>query len=1188
MYYLNVIGELVAEGEKVVLKLKKEYRRGLKYAELFSHLHVFYKDRMNNFEVLHEMIMEMLSVDMKKGVIEFIPRNLGQGKAEAFDHQSNSMQKKVEVFDVKPYFPCEDSVRNSECKSEQVKVGTKVFLKPGNTSKIGYTLEDIGQIKNRDGKKYIELKQGDALLDLEGCSHIKIIWWFHKFDEANYRRCVECDPPYENAPRTGVFATRSPVRPNPIALTIARMERYDPIKRRIYINDIECFDGTPCIAIWPYRKEDLVMDIKLPQWLEHWPRWLEDRSNSEFTGKAGRIDSAQESIYYEGEEVTEAEIQELFALKEERNDAEGIYVEGARENNLKGINCTIPYHKITAVVGVSGSGKSSLVQDTIYTECQRRMGCLTDDSKIMRKPNMDGMYGSIPAIMISQKEIGKNSRSTVGTYSNAYDYLRIIYAAVGIRHCPECGHPIHPISEEEILSLLQKKDRVRIYDINKLEIMEGTLTEKVRTALTKSHGALYAGINEEAALILLQTRQKCYVCDRLMFELTPTAFNYSDVESMCPECNGYGEKNIIDSNSIIENPELSILEGASSWWGKLRNFQKNPNANWMKGEVIGLAEAMKVDLEKPWIELPEEFRKKVIYGSEGELVTFQYSNKKNGRTGTIVRPVEGVFHILERLYSENDHTDVLSKYVKKVVCDCCNGERLNAEGRLVSIGEIRYPQVAQMAFHDIVTWCRNQPRILPKTHFELIEGSLQRLYELSVCAEQLGLGYLELDRNTATLSGGEGQRLKFLSSMQNRLTGVLYIMDEPSKGLHQKDYGKIANMIEDLKRSGNTVIMVEHNEDMIKIADNVIEIGPSAGDQGGYLMGEGSLEAMCSHQGTQLSRYFKEDNSKSMYTPRQLTSQVWLEIEGVKYHNLKNITLSLPVNAVTCICGVSGSGKSSLMKGVIFPEVTKLIKHSGVLQYSSQIKNADLFDSIILVEQSAIGRSPRSVPATYIGIMDTIRELFSETEDAQAAGINVASFSFNNAEGQCDHCHGDGQIEPKFLQDIWITCPSCNGKRYNKHILGVKYQGKDIAQVLQMSVTEAGKFFCEKSEKKEMKKALKILEEVGLGYLKLGQSLVTLSGGEASRLKLAKELISKTKKHTLYLIDEPTTGLHFSDIENLIKLFQKLVEEGNTIVLIEHNKQIIRNCDWIIELGPGAGYEGGYVISQGRSRSHEV
>lgn len=1102
MYQLNAIGRLKKEMSGITLRLGREFRRGLKFIELFSHIHVFYAEERGENTVLSEKIMEVLSADKKNGILKLCCNDWKMEQAY--------------VFDLKPYIPCEDSVRKSSCISYNSDHIQEAQIKEWQAKSGQGMLPQIGKVRKNNGKIYLQLDSEYQLSAFSGCSHIKLIWWFHKFDSAAYRGCVECSPPYENAPRTGVFATRSPVRPNLLAMTITRVLKYDINMGRIYIQDAECFDMTPCIAIWPYcEQSDLIREARVAFWMEQWPKWLNEGSADTVKGKLDSHSRNPQEISGLCDEAYKEEWEKLLA-EDEQSENTAIYVKGARENNLKGIDCSIPYRKVTAVVGVSGSGKSSLVQDTIYAECKRRMGCLTEHDSDMKKPNIDSISGAIPAVLISQKEIGKNSRSTVGTYSNAYDYLRMIYALCGIRYCPQCGERI-----------------------------------------------------ERDSLV-------CRRCERLLFELTPASFNYTNPESMCPVCNGSGEKEQIDITGIIEDPKISILDGASSWWGKLRNFIRNPNANWMKGQVIGLAQKMNVDLEAPWCELPEEFRHQLLYGSGTDPVVFNYTNKKNGRKGEICRPVEGVCHIIERLCSEKNNTALTGKFIKKVLCDYCQGERLNAEGRLVSIGNIRYPQAAGMTFAEIIQWCRTIPALLERKEAERVKGYVQKLFRLALCAEELGIGHLELSRSTASLSGGEAQRMKFLAGMQNQLSGVLYVLDEPSKGLHPKDYSKIAGMINRLKQNGNTVLMVEHNEDMIRIADQLIEIGPKPGEKGGYLIGEGSIPQLLMHSDSQTVRYMKKREQLIIYRKKDPETLSWMCIHGARYHNLKNITVTIPVHAITCICGVSGSGKSSLVNGVLFQDISKLIRGDRNLEFCDSIENADIFARIVMIEQSAIGKTPRSVPATYMGVMDEIRELFAMTREAEQAGLTAAAFSFNSSSGQCAKCRGEGQIQPGFLRDIWVTCPDCKGKRYQKQILDITFRGRNIYDVLEMSVDEAADFF---KSTETICRVLDILREVGLGYLKLGQSSTALSGGEASRLKLAKELAGKDNAETLYLIDEPTTGLHFSDVGNLLRLFQKLIDNGSTIILIEHNKQILDNCDWLIELGPGAGKEGGYVVS---------
>jgi len=1167
MYKLFSIGKMISDNAETKLVLDKKYLKGLKYIELFSHILVFYADKKEEKIMLQESLIEILSVDDKSGIMLL--------------KQENKQEIEKVVFDIKPYFPCEDRVRES-C-GEYI-IGNQYFnntmqyeLKENESE---YSIESIGNIRKVNGENIIEVIDTNIFKKIKGYSHIKIMWWFHRFDNIKYRRCVECDPPYENAPKTGVFASRSPVRPNPIAMTTAKIIRCDEVNGRIYVNNTECFDNTPCIDICPYIKDsDSTNKYKVPHWLEHWPEWLDDRIPSFISGDINEDNSNIDTIIKSWRYADKYEDEEnIWKHEDTLSSTDCIAVKGARQNNLKGIDIAIPYNKITAVVGVSGSGKSSLVFDTIYAECRRRiMDTLSENEKGIKKPNIDSMIGAIPAIAISQKGIGKNSRSTVGTYSGIYEYLRIIFATVGIRHCPECGKPIVPMTEEEIISILEKFEKIEILNLNNVRVIGESLTKIVKCALAESSGALLAKINGQEP-ITMQTTQMCYHCNRLLFELTPATFNYSDLESMCLICNGYGEKSEVDVECIIENPNISILDGASTWWGKLKNFVNNSNANWMKGEIVGLANEMGVDLHIPWCELPFEFRNKAIYGSGEEKVSFEYTNKNNGRKGSICRPVEGAYNYIKRLYTENGNATLTSNYIKKMKCDCCNGERLQAEGRMVTIGDKRFPEIAKMTVGDLSGWCKSLPNTLGKTYFEMVKSSVQKLYSIVCEAEELGISYLELDRSITTTSGGEQQRLKLLAQLNNSISGMLYVLDEPSAGLHPKDYKKLIDVIYRVKDNGNTILMVEHNEDMIKIADNIIEIGPGAGECGGNLVGEGNLEAMLNQKYTQISKYMKKKDKINIYRGKNINESKWVNIYGAKYNNLKNIDVTFPINAIICLCGVSGSGKSSLLQGVIQPEISKIIDGNGKMEYCDSIDGGDCFDKVILVDQAPIGRTPRSVPATYMGIMDKIRKIFAETDMAKKQGMGSSAFSFNNKEGQCENCHGDGQITPPFTEDIWVTCPVCKGERYNKNVLKIKYKSKSISEILDMSVSQATLFF---NDTEEIVSILKNLTDVGLGYLKLGQNSATLSGGEASRLKLAKEFISKQTGKTLYLLDEPTSGLHFSDIENLIRLFQKIIDGGDTIVMIEHNKHILNNCDWLIELGPAAGKMGGEILNMG-------
>lgn len=1101
MYQLNAIGTIEMEMTVIRLQLKRQFRRGLKFTELFSHVHIFYAQERGNATVLAEKIMEILSVDKKSGTVKLVCEDW--------------MIKRAFIFDLKPYIPCEDSVRTGNDTSHSDSMLQSSIRKWESQNGQG-VIPEIGKVKRNHGEMYIQLNSDYPVCALEQCTHIKLVWWFHKFDRAVYRKCVECYPPYENAPRTGVFASRSPVRPNPLAMTVTKVLRFDSMNGRIYIQDAECFDMTPCLAIWPYEEQsDLRMKVRVAPWMQQWPEWLNDNSADTVKGKLDLHTKSSREVPRLYDENYKEEWEKMLTAKTQNKNT-GIIIKGARENNLKGIHCSIPYGKITAVAGVSGSGKSSLVHDTIYSECKRRMELLSGYDSGGRKPKVDSMSGVIPAVLISQKEIGKNSRSTVGTYSNAYEYLRLIYALCGIRYCPQCR-------------------------------------TKINT-----------------------TTHVCSNCKRLVMDLTPSGFQYTDPESMCPVCNGTGVKQQIDLSELVENPELSILDGASSWWGKLRNFMNQPNANWTKGQVIALAQEMNVNLELPWRELPEQFRYQLLYGSGSKTVTFHYKNKNNGRNGEICRPVEGVWHIVERLCLEKDNAVLSGKLIKKVTCDCCDGERLNAEARLVSIGDMRYPRAAGLTFSEMLEWCRSIPKWIIREEAQKIKGYVQKLFYVSQCAEKLGIGYLELSRNTSSLSGGESQRLKLLNGFENQLSGILYVLDEPSKGLHPKDYGKVADLMYQLKENGNTVLMVEHNVDMIRIADWLIEIGPGAGEKGGYLIAQGDRKQLLKEADTQTVKYIRKEKQPVIYRKKDLSVLSWMRVHGANYHNLKHITVKIPIHAMTCVCGVSGSGKSSLVNGVLFNNISRLIKGNRKLDYCNGIDNAESFRKVVMVEQSAIGKTPRCVPATYMGIMDQIRERFAMSPQAVQQGVTAAEFSFNNSSGQCPGCRGAGQIQLGFSQDIWVTCPSCKGQRYQKKVLSITHQGKNIYEVLQMSIDEAVTFF---KDTQTIYHMLKTLQEVGLGYIRLGQSSTTLSGGEASRLKLAKELTGNDNTDILYLIDEPTTGLHDSDVENLLRLFQKLIDNKNTIILIEHNKQVLTHCDYVIELGPGAGSAGGYIVS---------
>lgn len=1157
---LSITGELLSigsarcSGATVSIVLEQPYRQGLKYLSLFSHMILFYEEE-RNISTLEPTVLQMevlliQSLDEKTGTII--------GKTGVVRDQD------AVIFDIKPYFPCEDRVR--KCNFSKINDITPAYLIKNDSAQYPYSIQSMALIRKTEGRIFIDFSDGKIPDSIKNVDYMKVLWWFHRFDDKKYRRIVECQPPYENAPRTGVFASRSPVRPNPIALTTVKIACIDYEQCRIYIEQMDCYDNTYCMGIYPYLPaRDRVDEFRVPKWLEHWPEWLEEPATGIPAQTMKLKESELEQLLCDLRKKYSYGVDQTFwEGEEESNTQNQIVLKGARQNNLKNISLTIPYQKITVVTGVSGCGKSSLVFDTIYAECKRRFDQGGFDL-VMKKPDMDSLAGAIPSIAISQKGIGKNGRSTVGTYTDLYDHVRSIYATVGTRHCPKCGAVIKPMTEDQILTLFEHFRNIKIKTLTSKILEEGNIKETVHKGLQVGKGAFLAELDGSKP-ILFQTTQMCYSCNHILFQLTPSTFHYNDPESMCPVCNGYGEINKIDTESIICNPELSILDGASVFWRDLRSFAEHPNANWMKGEVFALAGEMKVNLELPWRELPQEFRHQIIYGTGDHEVTFYYKNEKNGRSGSICRPVEGVYHCLKRFYKERPDDIAGQGLIRKVKCDCCNGERLAAEGRMIAIGNSRYPETAALTITEITTWCKQLPLVLDEMEFELIKSTVQKLYRICSCAEKLGIGYLNLDRNLPDLSGGEQQRIKLLTQINNNISGILYVLDEPTRGLHPKDYRKLIQMIHHLRDKGNTILMVEHNEDMIKMAEHVIEIGPHAGQEGGFLIAQGSLSQVSSNQKSRIGALL---NQQEPYLLRKtnLKQSNWITINGISIHNLKNLNVTFPTGAITCISGVSGSGKSSLLKGGIYPEISRRLE-----------TNNRPFDSVIIADQSPIGRTPRSVPATFIGLLDEIRLLFSQTAEAKKQKLTMASFSFNGKDGQCEQCGGGGQISPEFTEDIWITCPVCKGKRYKKHILQVKYKDYSIADVLEMSIKEAKVLFV---QHKKIASILDVLIEVGLGYLKLGQSSVQLSGGEAQRLKLAKELASQSSGTILYLFDEPTVGLHFDDIKKLMVLFRKLTDCGNTIVMIEHNKDVLRNSDYMIELGPGAGKEGGKIVWEG-------
>lgn len=1236
-YELFPIGKLSVRKSYTAVHIMPDYRPALKYLELFSHAIVFleYNQDYNFFDcpdrfqsILRESfkiadllrknkvraaVAKVLNVNEKKGIVEL---------------DYTGAQDGMVIFDIKPYFPCEDRVKAFSVPDfmkewhEWRPDGDRIVTGADDITDIfmdaipndHYSLHRIGHIRKRDGECLVELIDSDTgfFNHMKEFSYVKILWWFDRFDKSMYRKVTQCDPPYENAPRTGVFASRSPVRPNPIAMTTARIQNIDVHNRQIKISGLDAFDKTPVIDIIPYIPAlDRVREYHVPEWLKHWPEWLDDREMEIGSGNIEIIDSDIERIneYAAIGKMNAETVDDLFKenIRSIETYSNEIIVKGARQNNLKNINFSIPRNKMTVVTGVSGSGKSSLAFDTIYAESQRRfMDSMSVSGRTlfeqMEKPDFDQITGLPPAVAIEQKTVGRNPRSTVGTMTDIYDYLKLLFSKIGTRHCPECGRAVTPLKADGITGLLAALAQGTVFSIrahsyeetlgefivpdqenrNK-DLYEKRLKECVKRGLSLGNGAIVVTINQIDEF-LFQTREMCYHCSRVFFELTTSTFSFNNPESMCPVCKGLGVKLDVDIRLIISNPDLSILDGASKWWGDLRKFKQKPNANWMKGEILALAESMGVNLELPWNELPENFKQQALYGSDGREVKFMYENA-NGRRGEIIRPVEGACNTISRLFKENSGdtaSRIAAAFMREKTCNGCHGERLAAEGRLVSIAKTRFPETVVMTIEELKAWINGLPQKLTK---EQLKISVQILKELNIRLRNLieaGVSYLTLDRAVPTLSGGELQRLRLAAQLGSGITNILYVLDEPSTGLHPKDHNKLIKIMQRIRDERNTVLVVEHDADTMLVADKIIDIGPGAGIHGGLIIAEGTPEEIMQNPHSETGKYLAGiTNVENLNTNNRKKPYRWIKVKGARCNNLKNIDAAFPLGVLTCVTGVSGSGKSSLVLKTLYPALNKFLNNSDDMpgEYD-RIEGLDGVDRIICISQQPIGRTPRSNPATYTGVFDNIRNFFASVEEAKKRSYKQNRFSFNSREGQCEACGGEGRkcVEMHFMPDIWIECSVCRGKRFNAETLEIKYNGKSIADVLDMNVEEALDFF--KNDQK-IAGVLQTLYDVGLGYIKLGQSALTLSGGEAQRIKLAKELSKTGTGKTVYLLDEPTTGLHFSDVRNLLDILHHITKAGNTVIVIEHNPEVMKNADWIIDLGPEGGNAGGYIIAQG-------
>lgn len=920
---------------------------------------------------------------------------------------------------------------------------------------------------------------------------------------------------------------------------------------------------------------------------------------------------------------------------------EKIIIKGARENNLKNVNLTIPRNKLVVFTGVSGSGKSTLAFDTIFAEGQRRyIESLSSYARMFlgqsQKPDVDSIDGLSPSISIDQKTTNHNPRSTVGTITEIYDYFRLLFARVGTPYCPHCNKPIKKQSIDQIVDKImaydegskvlivapvvrsQKGAQQKLFEnlrksgysrvvvdgnqytldeeivldknlrhdisviVDRLVIRSGInsrLTESLETALKLSDGLVIAERiieNEESVKELFNIHFTCTECGYTLEEITPRLFSFNNPHGACEECTGLGYTLDIDESLVLKNSHLSINQGALNITGW--NIDTGAIAAIYLKKLATLYD---IDMNKPLKDLPREQLDILLYGSKGQKIEIDLKNSMY--EGKINRTFEGLINNLKRRYKETTSEYVkfeIGKLMRQQTCKTCKGKRLNLKALSVKIDGKDIDDMCSMSAEELLKYVNNLT-FENKEHAEISEGILREIKNRLGFLVDVGLNYLTLSRGAETLSGGEAQRIRLATQIGSGLVGVLYILDEPSIGLHQRDNERLLKTLEKLRDLGNTLIVVEHDEDTIRRADHIVDFGPYAGVHGGEIVAEGNLQTVLKNKKSITAKYLRGDEKIEIPAKRRECKNGYLKIKGAKLHNLKNVDVDLPLGVLTCITGVSGSGKSSLINGVLYPYLaTKLNRANAELPDVKDIENINLLDKVILIDQAPIGRTPRSNPATYTNLFTNIRELFALTPDAKERGYASGRFSFNVRGGRCEACEGAGykEVEMYFLPDITVPCEVCKGKRYNRETLEVKYKGKSIADVLDMTVEYALEFF--KNHPKIANK-LQALYDVGLGYIKLGQSATTLSGGEAQRVKLATELAKKSTGKTIYVMDEPTTGLHMFDVHKLTKILDRLVDAGNTVVVIEHNLDVIKCADHIIDLGPEGGDKGGEVVAIG-------
>jgi excinuclease ABC subunit A len=915
---------------------------------------------------------------------------------------------------------------------------------------------------------------------------------------------------------------------------------------------------------------------------------------------------------------------------------ENIIVKGAREHNLKDIEVTIPRDRLVVITGVSGSGKSSLAFDTIYAEGQRRYveslsAYARQFLELMGKPEVDTIEGLSPAISIEQKTVSKNPRSTVATVTEIYDYLRLLFARVGHPFCWQCGREISSQTVQQMVDQLaglaegtrlnvlapmvrerkgeyrKELDRLRrdgfirvkvdgvlhdlgediILDKNKkhtLEVfvdrvvvrpgrVERRLADSLETALKLGNGLVKVELladDQVSGELIFSERFACPVCGLSYPEISPRMFSFNNPYGACPECDGLGDKMFFDPDLIVPDPSLSLREGAVAAW----------NSDFYYQMLATVVRHYGFDERKPFNKLPKKVQEALLFGTGSEELTFVVESDTN-MSHTFTRPFEGVIPNLSRRWRDTSSDSIreeLQKFMSRQPCPACGGKRLRRESLNVKIGGRSITEVTALSIEEAAAWVDGLT--LSAREREIAARIVKELKERLGFLSNVGLNYLTLDRSAATLSGGEGQRIRLATQIGSSLMGVLYILDEPSIGLHQRDNQRLLQTLTRLRDLGNTVIVVEHDEATIRAADHVIDMGPGAGRQGGEIVAQGSPVDIMAHPRSLTGAYLAGRN----YIPlpaRKKPTQKFLVLKGAGHNNLKNLDVRFPLGLFTCVTGVSGSGKSTLVIDTLYPALAqKLYRSRRPAGRHQQLLGYQHLDRVIDIDQAPIGRTPRSNPATYTGLFTPIRDLFAKLPESRLRGYKPGRYSFNVKGGRCEACQGDGliKIEMHFLPDVFVTCEVCQGQRYNRETLEIRYKGKNIAEVLDLTVNQAIDFL---GTVPAVRAKLQTLVDVGLGYIKLGQSATTLSGGEAQRIKLSKELSKRSTGRTLYILDEPTTGLHFDDIKKLLAVLRRLVEEGNTVIVIEHNLDVIKSADWIIDLGPEGGEAGGRIIVEG-------